>query len=83
MTAKKAIAKAPKDDSAAVFLADGKAKIDALFADTLDHVSASIGDIKALGAMLLEHFTGAKPVVAEEEAPEELPEDGKPAEPAT
>jgi hypothetical protein len=54
------------------FLAEGKAKIDAFFSQ-LEHVSASIGDVKALGALLLEHLAGPAPEPVAEEAPAEKP----------
>lgn len=53
-----------QDDQKAAFVADGMAKIDALFADAPGHASASIGDVKALGAVILGHIANPEPAGA-------------------
>ena len=52
------------EDQAAAFIAEAKAKIEAAFAGTPEHVSATIGDIKLLAVTLLEHLvsgSGSRP----------------------
>lgn len=56
------------EQRAEAFIAQAKAKIEAAFADTPDHVSATISDIKLLAMTLLEHM-----VCDERGHPEEPP----------
>jgi hypothetical protein len=55
-------------DNAAKSVAEFESKLQAEFEGALDHVSASVGDIKRAALLLFRHITGDDPALPDNEA---------------